>query len=168
MGQQPEILRVTSQSPEETYRQGVLLGQMARRGDVILLVGTLGTGKTCFTQGIAYGLGVTDYVTSSSFVLLAEYQGRLPLYHADLFRLDSLEEVAELGLDDVRYEGGVLVVEWAEKGLPVFPREHLQVHIEYLGENSRRLVFVPLGERYGEVVVALGKMLPEREGERRN
>lgn len=147
---------------------GALLGRLVGRGDVILLIGGLGTGKTCFTQGIAHALGVTDYVTSVSFVLLGEYQGRLPLYHADLFRLDSLEEVAELGLDDVVYQGGVLVIEWAEKGLSAFPREHLQVHIEYLGEHIRRLFFVPQGEHYREVVVALGKMLPEREGERWN
>ena len=105
---------VLSSSARQTRNIGTELGKLAGAGDIILLVGPLGAGKTCLTQGIARGLGIHEYTASPSFVLVREYQGKLPLYHIDLYRLDKIEEVAQLGLDDYLYGKGVCVVEWAD------------------------------------------------------
>jgi tRNA threonylcarbamoyladenosine biosynthesis protein TsaE len=148
-------LEFISYSTEETQRLGIQLGKLAKAGDVMLLVGELGTGKTCLAQGIAWGLGIDDYTLSPSFVLIREYQGRLLLYHIDFYRLDSIEEVVDLGLDDYLYGDGVCVVEWAERALPVLPEEHLLVKLEHLGENERKLCLEPKGEHYEELISEL-------------
>src|SRR5690349_17851059 len=100
-------------NPEETQDIGWRLGELAQAGDVFLLTGDLGAGKTCLTQGIAYGLGSKEYAASPSFVIMRELKGRLTLYHMDLYRLDRIEEIVDLGLDDYLYGKGVCVVEWA-------------------------------------------------------
>jgi tRNA threonylcarbamoyladenosine biosynthesis protein TsaE len=148
----PEIL---SRSPEQTGELGVRIGQLAIAGDIILLSGDLGAGKTCFTQGIARGLKTREPAASPSFVLVKELYGRLPLYHIDLYRLDHLAEIAELGLDDYLYGNGVCVVEWAEKGLPLLPAEHLLIEISYLGDSERRFQLKPKGKRYREITAQL-------------
>ena len=149
------FLNLVTGSPEETQRLGARLGKLAQLGDVFLLVGGLGTGKTCLTQGIAWGLGVKGYATSPSFVVINQYKGRLPLYHIDLYRLDRIEEVMELGLEDYLYRRGVCVVEWAEKGLAVLPEEHLLVEMSFLSDTGRNLVLKPVGERYVELLSQL-------------
>ncbi|OGN90046.1 MAG: tRNA (adenosine(37)-N6)-threonylcarbamoyltransferase complex ATPase subunit type 1 TsaE, partial [Chloroflexi bacterium RBG_13_46_9] len=89
-----------------------------------LLVGQLGAGKTCLTQGIAWGLGIEEYTLSPSFVIMRELHGSLPLYHMDFYRLDNINEIADLGLDDYLYGRGVCVIEWAEKGMDILPDDH--------------------------------------------
>jgi tRNA threonylcarbamoyladenosine biosynthesis protein TsaE len=148
-------LEIVSRSPEETQKIGVKLGELALPGDVFLLVGELGVGKTCLTQGIAWGLGIKEYAASPSFVVIRELQGRLPLYHIDFYRLDHLEEIAELGLDDYLYGKGVCVLEWAEKGLSLLPEEHLLIEMSYLSDSERRLRFKPGGKRYQKIVSKL-------------
>jgi tRNA threonylcarbamoyladenosine biosynthesis protein TsaE len=150
-------LEIITRSPEETQKIGVQLGELALPGDIFLLVGGLGVGKTCLTQGIAWGLGIKEYAASPSFVVIRELQGRLPLYHIDFYRLDHLEEIAELGLDDYLYGKGVCVLEWAEKGLSLLPEEHLLIEMGYLSDNERRLRFKPGGKRYKEIVAKLKK-----------
>jgi len=150
-------MEITSHSPQQTQRIGSQLGELAQASDVFLLVGELGVGKTCLAQGIAWGLGINDYATSPSFVLIREYQGRLPLYHIDFYRLDSIKEVIELGLEDYLYGNGLCVVEWAEKGLDVLPEEHPLIRIEYLSENERKLYLEPSGERYREMLSQLSQ-----------
>lgn len=147
-----KTLEITTLGPEETQALGRQIGQSARPGDVYLLSGRLGAGKTCLTQGIAWGLGSEEYAASPTFVLMRELKGRLTLYHIDLYRLDNLEEIADLGLDDYFYGQGVCVVEWAEKGLAILPEEHLLVKINYTSENERRLILTPNGKRYEELV----------------
>jgi tRNA threonylcarbamoyladenosine biosynthesis protein TsaE len=154
-------VEVISRSAEETQRLGRLLGEQAWGGEVILLVGELGAGKTCLAQGVAQGLGVTEPVLSPSFVLLRQYSGRLPMYHMDLYRMERLNEVADLGLDDYIYGDGLSLVEWAERGTGLFPSQHLLIELELLSETERRLRFHPSGDRYQEAVaklrVAVGK-----------
>ena len=140
-----------STSPEQTRQLGQELGGLAQAGDVYLLVGKLGTGKTCLTQGVAWGLGIQEYASSPSFVVVKEYRGRLPLYHIDLYRIDRLDEVMDLGLDDYLYGQGVSVVEWAERGLEAMPGEHLLVEIESLSLRKRRFRLQPRGQRYVEL-----------------
>jgi len=141
-----------SGSPEETQSLGEELGRLSQAGDLFLLVGGLGAGKTCLTQGIAWGLGITGYATSPSFVVINQYQGRLTLYHIDLYRLDSIDEVVDLGMDDYLYGSGVCVVEWADKAVGVLPQEYLLVEISLLSDTSRNLVLNPSGERYIEML----------------
>jgi len=148
-------LELISYSPEQTQQFGVSIGQLALPGDTFLLTGGLGTGKTCLTQGIAWGLGIKEYATSPSFVLVRELYGRLPLYHIDLYRLDHIEEIVELGLDDYLYAKGVCVVEWAEKALGVLPTEHLLIQISYLSDSERSFQLKPSGKRYLQIVAQL-------------
>jgi tRNA threonylcarbamoyladenosine biosynthesis protein TsaE len=150
-----DSMELTTTSPEQTLALGKRLGGIARPGDVILLVGKLGAGKTCLAQGIAWGLGIDDYAASPSFVLVRELYGRLPLYHMDFYRLDNIEEIAELGLDEYFYGRGVSVVEWAEKALSLLPPENLLIEMEYIDESERRLRLKPSGKRYREMAAQL-------------
>lgn len=159
-------VELVSRSPEETQRLGSVLGERAQPGDIFLLSGGLGAGKTCLTQGIAAGLGITDYVASPSFVIVRELYGRLSLYHMDLYRLDRIEEIAELGLDDYLYGNGVCVIEWAEKGAALFPAEHLLINISYRADTERGFRFEPNGARYEKLVAQLKAALKaSRQGD---
>ena len=153
-------LDLISPSPQETQKFGVRIGELAQAGDVFLLVGKLGTGKTCLTQGIAWGLNIKDYALSPSFVIMRELYGRLPLYHIDLFRLERVEEIEDLGLDDYLYGSGVCVIEWAEKGLQLLPPEHLLIEIGYLDDTKRSFQLKPSGRRYQELLTQLKKPPP--------
>lgn len=125
---------------------------MLRPGDVALLSGELGAGKTVLAQGIGRGLGVSDPIKSSSFVIMNEYDGReLRLYHADLYRLEAPEQVAELALEEQAADG-VLVVEWPERAPEEMPPEHLAVHLSYDSARGRRIEIEARGERYAPLV----------------
>jgi tRNA threonylcarbamoyladenosine biosynthesis protein TsaE len=142
---------LTTHSPEETQQVGRRIGELARPGDVLLLSGELGAGKTCLTQGIAWGLGIEEYALSPTFVIMREMHGRLPLYHMDLYRLDHIQETQDLGLDDYFYGDGVCVVEWAEKAAALMPPEHLAVEISYISDTERSLRLKPRGRRYEDM-----------------
>ena len=152
-----QSLTLNSHSPEQTQLLGSYLGKLARKADVFLLTGELGTGKTCLVQGIARGLNVKEYAFSPSFVILRQYHGRLPLYHIDFYRLDCIEEIADLGLEDYFYGDGVCVVEWAEKGLQVVPQDNLLISIHYVpvSPTGRCILLKPQGERYDELIKQL-------------
>ncbi|MDD5082300.1 MAG: tRNA (adenosine(37)-N6)-threonylcarbamoyltransferase complex ATPase subunit type 1 TsaE [Dehalococcoidales bacterium] len=145
-------LELISQSPEQHQQFGIRLGELAQAGDIFLLIGTLGAGKTCLTQGIAWGLGIKEYAMSPSFTIARELYGRLPLYHIDLYRLENLPEIEDLGLDDYLYGHGVCVIEWAEKGLSILPPEHLMIKISYLSNTGRRFELIPFGQRYVNLI----------------
>ena len=154
-----EFLKLNSHSPEQTQLLGSYLGELVQKADIFLLIGELGTGKTCLVQGLARGLNVKEYAFSPSFVILREYHGRLPLYHIDFYRLDQIEEIADLGLEEYFYGGGVCVVEWAEKGLQVIPRDNLLITMNYVpaSETGRSICLKPQGERYYELIMQLKK-----------
>ena len=139
-------LRYESRSPEETRRLGESLGRRLRAGDVVATIGELGAGKTCFLQGLARGLGVTETATSPTFVLINEYRGRLPLYHVDAYRTESLTELLDLGLEELFYGEGVTVVEWADKLLPLLPPHAITVRISGLGDEPREIEIEGLPE----------------------
>ncbi len=145
-------LYLMSHSSDDTISLGRKIGELAMPGDIFLLSGVLGAGKTCLTQGIAYGLGIDEYTHSPSFVLVRELYGRLTLYHMDLYRLDNIEEIAELGLDDYLYGKGICAIEWANKGMPLFPDEHLSIEIVYKGDTERQFLFKAYGQRYLELL----------------
>jgi len=148
-------LKLTSHSPEETQRLGTELGKLSQAGDVFLLAGNLGSGKTCLTQGIAWGLDVKEYAFSPSFVIVREYHGRLPLYHVDLYRLDHLEEIIDLGLDEYFYGDGVCVVEWADKGMAAMPQENLLITLEHIAETERSIRLEANGKHYSRLMESL-------------
>ena len=140
-------LRLATHSPQETLDLGIRLGKLAQPGYIILLSGPLGAGKTCFTQGIARGLGSQEYALSPTFVLVREIKGRLPLYHIDLYRLDRIEEIVDLGLDEYLFGQGLTVIEWAEKVSDAIPDEALYVELSYMDETVRRIVIYGFPER---------------------
>lgn len=140
------VLEIESRSPADTRALGLALGRLVQPGDVILLQGDLGAGKTTLTQGLAAGAGTTEVVNSPTFILMNEYHGRLPIYHADLYRLDSAEEVLALDLPGVSLDGA-LVVEWPERGDGLLPEDHLLVRLEHVTAEQRRLRVLPRGRR---------------------
>ena len=145
-----------SSSPSDTRRLGIRLGQLAQPGSVFLLIGDLGAGKTCLTQGVLWGLGGAEFARSPSFVLAAQYNGRLTLHHLDLFRLDSPNEVLHIGLDEYLYGNGVCVVEWADKAPDLFTEPHLEVRLERLDETTRKLTLSSNSPTYDHLLNALG------------
>jgi len=157
-------LQLVSHSPGQTQVLGQLIGEYAIAGDVFLLIGNLGSGKTCLTQGIAWGLGITDYTASPSFVIVREYKGRLVLYHMDFYRLTHFEEVAGLGLDEYLFGKGISVIEWPDRGLPELPQENLSIKIEYLSATDRSFMLKPTGRRYVELTTSIETELSGERG----
>ncbi len=154
---EPNNWKIDTNSPEETRELGRKIGKLALPGDIYLLVGQLGAGKTCLTQGIAWGMGIEEYTLSPSFVIMRELHGRLPLYHMDFYRLDNINEIADLGLDDYLYGRGVCIIEWAEKGIELLPDDRLLITIRYISDNSRSFEFIPKGERYITLLEQISK-----------
>ncbi|MBQ6469941.1 MAG: tRNA (adenosine(37)-N6)-threonylcarbamoyltransferase complex ATPase subunit type 1 TsaE [Lachnospiraceae bacterium] len=130
-------MEIISHSAEETFLIGKKIGENASPGLVIAFYGDLGAGKTVMTKGIARGLGIQGMITSPTFTILqiAE-EGRLPLYHLDVYRIDDPDEMEEIGLDDCLYGGGVTVIEWAERIEELLPADTVRVTIERLPENA--------------------------------
>ena len=127
-----------TENPEETQTLGEKLGKTLKRGDVIALVGDLGTGKTCLTQGIARGVGIAsdEVVNSPSYILINEYNGEIPIYHIDLYRLEDSEEIAELGLSEYIESDGICIIEWAERMSDLLPDTCIQIHITLADTNA--------------------------------
>ena len=170
-------LDIISHSSAQTQRLGMRLGELLRGGELLLLEGSLGTGKTTFTQGLARGIGITEVISSPTFTLLKEYPGQPGptaqseqaqvtlqhqqqerhragpvLYHFDLYRLDDPEEILELGFEDYFFGNGVCVVEWADKAELLWPAEHLRLRMKIMSETKRGLLFTATGLRYCELL----------------
>ncbi|MFQ5610741.1 MAG: tRNA (adenosine(37)-N6)-threonylcarbamoyltransferase complex ATPase subunit type 1 TsaE [Anaerolineae bacterium] len=139
-------------SETQTRRLGTRLGQLLRGGEVLALIGQLGTGKTRWAQGVALGLDIDDVVNSPTFTLVNEYEGRLPFYHIDLYRLAAAAEALTFGLDDYLYGHGVCVIEWADRAPALLPAERLEVELHHLQRTKRRLVLRPRGSAYAELL----------------
>ncbi|HHY39004.1 MAG TPA: tRNA (adenosine(37)-N6)-threonylcarbamoyltransferase complex ATPase subunit type 1 TsaE [Clostridia bacterium] len=152
------ILRVVTSSPEETQSFGRLLGSLLAHGDFVALIGELGAGKTCLAQGIISGLGVTSRVVSPSFNLIREYEGRLPVFHIDVYRLDDSRDMLDLDYEEYFYGSGVSIVEWADRIRDLLPAEHLEIRMWWDADhdpNTRWIEVKPNGRRYKEIVKAL-------------
>lgn len=134
--------QIETESPLETQNLAKDLTSLLSAGDIISLTGDLGAGKTCFTQGLAKGLSIKNHVTSPTFTLIKEYQGRLPLYHFDIFRIEKLEEMFGLGYEDYFYGAGVTVIEWGDKVSSLLPDEYLEVEFRRLREETHRLLII--------------------------
>jgi tRNA threonylcarbamoyladenosine biosynthesis protein TsaE len=165
-------LDIISHSSAQTQRLGMRLGALMRGGELLLLDGQLGTGKTTFTQGLAQGMGITETVSSPTFTLLKEYPVpaerqtpaislsaqqrqtiRPALYHFDLYRLDDPAEMIDLGFEDYFFSTtGVCVIEWADKAEGFWSSEHLRIHLKMLSETKRGILFIATGKRYRELL----------------
>ncbi|MDP7619534.1 MAG: tRNA (adenosine(37)-N6)-threonylcarbamoyltransferase complex ATPase subunit type 1 TsaE [Dehalococcoidia bacterium] len=143
---------VVTGSADETRAVGEALGRALLGDEIVLLIGQLGAGKTTLTQGLAVGLGIDGYTKSPSFVLMNEYRGRVPLYHLDLFRIETPEEVWDLGIEEYIGGLGVVAVEWADRVRAAFPEEAVEVEIEVTGEDRRRIAVMATGEPEIEAV----------------
>ncbi|MGD0626479.1 MAG: tRNA (adenosine(37)-N6)-threonylcarbamoyltransferase complex ATPase subunit type 1 TsaE [Thermodesulfobacteriota bacterium] len=159
------IWEVRTEGPDQTLCLGRVFGGMLAEGSMVALMGNLGSGKTVLAKGIAQGLGVEDEreITSPSFVLVNEYQGRLPVHHVDLFRLQDPGQVEDLGWAEFIFGPGVTLVEWAEKVPSLLPDERVEVHLQWLNPGERRLVFIGKGRAAKELVNRLGKKWMKEE-----
>jgi tRNA threonylcarbamoyladenosine biosynthesis protein TsaE len=130
---------IVSRSAEETEEIGARLGRTLGAGDVVGLCGELGAGKTCFARGVARGLGVVGRTASPTFTLVHEYRGPRPVYHVDAYRVDSLADLRDLGLDEYFDGEGVTLVEWADKMRPLLPARTICVRIDGVGDEPRAI-----------------------------
>ena len=133
------MLTFTTSSAEETIALGCKIGKLLKKGDIIAMQGTLAAGKTTITKGIAQALGITETITSPTFCLISEYQGTMPLYHMDVYRLDGTEDFINLGTDDMLYGDGVSIIEWSEKIMDELPSSTIILKITPQ-EDGKRLI----------------------------
>lgn len=151
-----------SHSPEETRQLGARLGRLLAPGDVLLVEGQLGAGKTVFAQGVASGLAVRDPVTSPTFTIIHEYAGRLPFFHVDLYRVAGEADAAAVGLEDYLADSGVVLVEWPDRAAGVMPADHLSVSLTFSEPGGPRLIRMRAG---GARAAALLRGLAAPDGE---
>jgi tRNA threonylcarbamoyladenosine biosynthesis protein TsaE len=136
-----------TRSVEETRDLAAALSPLVRPGDLFVLAGDLGAGKTALAQGLGRGLGVSERITSPTFTLVHVYDGgRLPMHHLDVYRLEQLSEATDLGLPEMLDDGGVVLIEWGDAITPVLPHDYLEVRLTFgAGDDDRQLSFRPVG-----------------------
>lgn len=147
-------MKLTTHSAEETASLGCRLGAACRGGEVILLEGDLGAGKTTLAQGLAAGLGVVSPVTSPTFIMLREYDGRVPLYHFDFYRLEGTGRAVDLEFGDYLAADGVCVIEWPSYAPEIIPPAYLRVALRVTGEETREVTLEAVGARYETLLAA--------------
>jgi tRNA threonylcarbamoyladenosine biosynthesis protein TsaE len=154
MNQNKTEIEMISESAEQTLEIARFIGGNLRKGDVLALSGELGSGKTCFTGGLARGLGVDDkyQITSPTFTLINEYPARCKLYHFDVYRLNSYSEFEDLGYEEYFCSDGVVVIEWAEKIVEILPADTLFISFKYLDENRRKIMIKGSKSRMKELI----------------
>ena len=142
-------LSLHTTSREETIQLGQKIGSKLKKGDILAMQGTLAAGKTTITKGIALALGVKEDITSPTFCLISEYEGNMPLYHMDVYRLDGTEDFINLGVDDMLYGNGVCIIEWSEKIMDELPKNTIIIKLEPIGNTDERNITIqnwPYGE----------------------
>lgn len=144
-------------SEKDTEEIGKKLGKLVRSGDVLCLVGDLGTGKTTFTKALAKGLEIEDDVTSPTFTIVQEYEGRIPLYHFDVYRIEDVSEMEDLPYEEYFYGDGVCVIEWAEMIQEILPKDYMKIQIQYLKDQRRKICFETTNAYYQKLVEELLK-----------
>lgn len=146
----------SSHQPQDTIAFGARLSKHLKAGTILCLFGDLGTGKTTLVKGIAKGTGVNPVkVNSPTFVLMNMYEGKVPVYHFDFYRLDEVKEISNIGYDEFLYGQGIAVIEWAERLGDLMPPERLEIRLSHQGETERRLELVPVGKRYEDLLKKL-------------
>lgn len=133
-------MKFLTKSPEETTELGRIIGSRLKKSDIISLNGDLGAGKTHLTKGLAEGLGIDEYITSPTFTIVNEYEGRLPLYHFDVYRIDDIQEMYEIGFDEYLFGEGVCIVEWGEIVRELLPSNTIHININILEDDTREII----------------------------
>ena len=147
-------MKLTAESVEETIIIGEKLGSLVNSGDIVCLTGDLGTGKTHFVKGFAKGLNIEEYITSPTFTIVNEYQGRLKLYHFDVYRVDDPDEIYAIGFDEYIFSSAVSIIEWSNLIQELIPEESIRINIVKVpekGDNYREIEISYKGERYNYV-----------------
>jgi tRNA threonylcarbamoyladenosine biosynthesis protein TsaE len=158
-----EVLTVVSHNLGETQDLGSVLGRLLDGQEVVCLEGELGSGKTSLIQAIGRTLGVTVPITSPTFTLVNEYRGRdVTIYHVDLYRLRSVEEIVQAGIDGCFYSKGICLVEWAEKARALLPADHLYITLEHAGGDRRRILIRARGDSSRELLLRLREAIGSR------
>jgi tRNA threonylcarbamoyladenosine biosynthesis protein TsaE len=142
-------LSLHTTSREQTIQLGQKIGSKLQKGDILAMQGTLAAGKTTITKGIALALGIKEDITSPTFCLISEYEGKMPLYHMDVYRLDGTEDFINLGVDDMLYGNGVCIIEWSEKIMDELPKSTIIIRLEPVGNTDERNITIqnwPYGE----------------------
>ncbi len=134
--------KIISNSEQETIDIGKKIAEQLKKGDVLCLAGDLGAGKTTLTKSIAKHLDIKDYVTSPTFTIINEYQGRLPIYHFDVYRIENIEDMYEIGYEDYFYGEGICIVEWANLIEPLLPTESIWIKIEHGKNENERIMTI--------------------------
>ena len=136
-------------NPEETKCLGKKIGELLKQGNVVALIGNLGAGKTVIANGLCAGLGVKEgYITSPTYTIINQYDGRIPVYHIDLYRLNNSKELYNLGWDEYIYGYGACIIEWADKAREMLSEEYLMVKIELTGNEKRKIILQAKGASY--------------------
>lgn len=138
-GRTTPLISLYTSSGEETINLGTIIGSLLKPGDVIAMQGTLAAGKTTITKGIAQALGVEETVTSPTFTLISEYEGKMPLYHMDVYRIDTTEDFVNLGTEDMIYGKGVSIIEWSEKIMSELPKRTIVLKLEADDKGGRNI-----------------------------
>ena len=150
-------IHVTTDSAAATRALGERLGGAARAGDVIALIGDLGSGKTVLTKGLAAGVGCDpNHVLSPTFVLMRQYEGRLPLYHFDAYRLAGPGDMLAIGAEEIFFGKGLCAVEWADRVMETLPADRLEIHMSVAGEESRKVRIVATGAASQDLIARAG------------
>lgn len=141
------MLTFISKSIKDTEHISKVLSKLLNPGDIICLIGELGAGKTCFSKGLINRLGVPNkYIASPTFTIINEYNGKYPIYHFDLYRLNNETDLEVLGFEEYFYGKGITIIEWADKMKKLLPEDRLDIYLSYMGENTRRIIFKPKGK----------------------
>ena len=151
-------MKITVNNLDERQQIGKIIGRCLDKGDVLCLDGDLGVGKTSLTQFIAREFGVDEYITSPTFTIIKEYEGRLPFYHMDVYRLDSSDDMHDLGYEEYIYSEGVTVIEWSEKIKEILPEERININIKRVDDNSRILYIDGRGKTLDKLIRELNKI----------
>nr|WP_317332729.1 tRNA (adenosine(37)-N6)-threonylcarbamoyltransferase complex ATPase subunit type 1 TsaE [uncultured Romboutsia sp.] len=150
------MIKIYLEDENKTKEIGYKLGNLLTSGSVICLIGDLGAGKTTMTQSLAKALDVDDYITSPTFTIVNEYEGKMPLYHFDVYRIGSSDEMYDIGYDDYINGEGVCIIEWANLIEDILPDEYLYIELKYK-DMSREMILNPVGEKYEKIVEELTK-----------
>lgn len=150
-------MKLTVNNLKDTEQIGQIISNCLEKGTVLCLDGDLGVGKTSLTQFIAREFGINEYITSPTFTIIKEYQGRLPFYHMDVYRIDSEDDMYDLGYDEYIYSEGVTIIEWSHKIEGILPEDRINIEIQRLNDQSRLMIINGKGSTYEKLIEELKK-----------
>lgn len=149
-------MEIKLNSLQETEEFGIRLGKLLKSGDILCLNGDLGAGKTTMTKSIGIGLDVEEYITSPTFALINQYRGRIPVYHFDVYRLENVDELYDLGFDEYFFGNGVCIIEWAEKINKMIPKEKIVINMQKGNNENERILHIDgYGKSYEDIIKEL-------------